>query len=405
MNKENSQDMISEDNDENTHENKPVFDADTQEHCEISELENVQELTRESDQESEQELIEEDDQECAHELISIDNQNNIQAMAITNNQEHEERDVHYLKKFVEAALLANDHPLSIEQIRHLFEEQERPTANEIREALNLISTECEDRGIELAEVASGFRFQIKIQFSPRLGKLWEERPPRYSRALLETLALIAYRQPITRAEIEDIRGVVVSSHIIKILLEREWIRVVGHRDVPGKPGLYATTKQFLDYFNMKSLAELPTLTEIKNLDLLADQLESQGNSTVADISHEAEEIVTDNVHFLDQADKPIANDINETDEYAKNDETVLEEQQEIEAEFASAEENIIGESRLDGLSEEETQVGAEDDLAEYSEDNAAIISETLIGEHSADENRLSGNQQEDEINDELMVIE
>ncbi len=209
-----------------------------------------------------------------------------------------------LKMFVEAALLANEHPLTVEQIRHLFDEFERPAANEIRDVLTVIAQECENRGVELVEVASGFRFQIKIQFGARLGKLWEEKPPRYSRALLETLALIAYRQPITRAEIEDIRGVVVSSHIIKILLDREWIRVVGHRDVPGKPGLYATTKQFLDYFNMKSLADLPTLTEIKNLDILADQIEGKGNSELVknDAEHDQAEI-KEHLHDTDVEDE------------------------------------------------------------------------------------------------------
>lgn len=217
-----------------------------------------------------EEMIEHINEEINQEMEIVQNDEIANHEIVENNENQTQ-----LKMFIEAALLANDHPLSVEQIRHLFDELERPAANEIREALQLIAQECENRGIELIEVASGFRFQIKMQYSMRLGKLWEEKPPRYSRALLETLALIAYRQPITRAEIEDIRGVVVSSHIIKILLDREWVRVVGHRDVPGKPGLYATTKQFLDYFNMKSLSELPTLTEIKNLDILADQIEAK----------------------------------------------------------------------------------------------------------------------------------
>lgn len=242
-----------------------------------------------------EEMIEDISEEMIEEnIIEQENENH---ELIENNENQPQLTIQQLKMFIEAALLATDHPMSVEQIRNIFDEFERPAANEIREVLQLIAQECENRGIELIEVASGFRFQIKMQYSMRLGKLWEEKPPRYSRALLETLALIAYRQPITRAEIEDIRGVVVSSHIIKILLDREWIRVVGHRDVPGKPGLYATTKQFLDYFNMKSLAELPTLTEIKNLDILADQIEAKGSS---EINGNNAHIQTDDVQVLDE---------------------------------------------------------------------------------------------------------
>lgn len=177
-----------------------------------------------------------------------------------------------MKMFVEAALLANDQPLSIDKIKDLFNDNERPTTEQLREVLVELATDCNNRGIELVEVASGFRFQVKRIYASRINRLFHEKPPRYSRAFLETLALIAYRQPITRAEIEDVRGVAVSSYIIKTLMERDWVRVVGHRDVPGRPGLYATTRQFLDYFNLKSLAELPTLVEIQNLDQLEEKL-------------------------------------------------------------------------------------------------------------------------------------
>jgi len=178
-----------------------------------------------------------------------------------------------LKNIIEAALLAVAHPMSVEQLMKLFDDDARPSANAIKDTLRQLQNDCDGRGVELKEVASGFRYQARQEYSQWLSRLWEERPAKYSRAALETLALIAYRQPVTRAEIEDVRGVGVSSSIVKTLIEREWIRVVGHRDVPGRPALYATTKQFLDYFNMKSLEELPTLSEIKDLEELNPQLD------------------------------------------------------------------------------------------------------------------------------------
>ncbi len=178
-----------------------------------------------------------------------------------------------LKLIIEAALMAAGQPLSVERLQTLFEEDRQPERSEICKSLELLRQECVGRSIELKEVGSGFRFQVKQDYAPWVARLWEERPARYSRALMETLALIAYRQPITRPEIEDIRGVAVSSQIIKTLLEREWIRVVGHRDVPGKPTLYGTTHQFVDYFNMKSLDDLPTLAEIRDLDQINAELD------------------------------------------------------------------------------------------------------------------------------------
>lgn len=178
-----------------------------------------------------------------------------------------------LKRIIEGALLAADEPLSVDALERLFEESEgRPQRSAIREALTLIGQDCEGRGFELKEVGSGFRFQVRQELAPWIARLWEDRPPRYSRAFLETLALIAYRQPITRAEIEDVRGVSVSSHIIKTLQDREWIRVVGHKETPGKPALYGTTRTFLDYFNLKSLDELPSLAELRDLDQIHPEL-------------------------------------------------------------------------------------------------------------------------------------
>lgn len=178
-----------------------------------------------------------------------------------------------LKQIVEAALLAAGRPLSLDQLLALFEEREQPEKKQLREVLTSLMEDYQGRGIEVVEVGSGFRIQVSAGLSPWVSRLWAERPPKYSRALLETLALIAYRQPITRGEIEDIRGVSVSTNIIKTLTEREWVRVVGHRDVPGKPALYATTKEFLDYFNLKSLNELPTLAEIRDLESINRELE------------------------------------------------------------------------------------------------------------------------------------
>lgn len=169
-----------------------------------------------------------------------------------------------LKRIIEGAILASESPLTIDNLESLFI-VESPTRGEIRDAIAEIEADCESRGFELKKVATGYRFQVKEKYSEWVSRLWEERAPRYTRALLETLALIAYKQPITRGDIEEIRGVAVSTNIIRTLLEREWVRVVGHRDVPGRPAMYATTKHFLDYFNVASLEELPTLQEIKDI--------------------------------------------------------------------------------------------------------------------------------------------
>lgn len=177
-----------------------------------------------------------------------------------------------IKHFVEAALLAAGRPLSIDQLRGLFDGRMAPEKSEIREALETLNEEYAERGLVISEVASGFRLQIKTAMADRLHKLWEERPPRYSRALFETLALIAYRQPITRGDIEDIRGVSVSSNIIRQLLERDWVRVVGHRDVPGRPAMFGTTRAFLDYFGLKKLDDLPPLADLSDWESLRVQL-------------------------------------------------------------------------------------------------------------------------------------
>ncbi len=182
-----------------------------------------------------------------------------------------------LHLILEGILLASDKPLTAEQLTQLFPQDERPEDNAITEALGKIADACAERGFELKQVASGYRFQVRQELAPWVSRLWEEKPQRYTRAMLETLALIAYRQPITRGEIEDVRGVSVSSTIIRTLQEREWIRVVGHRDVPGRPAMFATTRQFLDYFNLENLNELPPLSEIRDLEETAKALNEQSD--------------------------------------------------------------------------------------------------------------------------------
>jgi len=169
-----------------------------------------------------------------------------------------------VKAVVEGALLASGEPLSVERIQGLYDDRERPSREQVVAALEALCEDYQGRGVELVEVASGWRAQVRAAVAPWVGRLWQEKPARYSRALLETLALIAYRQPITRGEIEQIRGVAVSTPIIKTLTEREWVRVVGHRDVPGRPALYATTRRFLDYFGLGSLNDLPPLAEVRD---------------------------------------------------------------------------------------------------------------------------------------------
>ena len=185
-------------------------------------------------------------------------------------------DFDLLKRILEAALLAAPQPLTVAQLTDLFGEGEAPPADDIRRALHALQEDSAGRGVELLEVASGFRYQVRAEIYPHISRLWAEKPARYSRALLETLALIAYRQPITRGEIEAIRGVAVNSQIIRTLEEREWIRVVGHRDVPGKPALFGTTRAFLDYFNLKSLDQLPPLSALQELPDIEPELDFDG---------------------------------------------------------------------------------------------------------------------------------
>jgi segregation and condensation protein B len=222
----------------------------------------------------------------------------------------------YVKNVIEAALLAAGRPLSMDELVSVFDERDGSNAEEVRAALGALTADYETRGLELLEVASGYRIQIRASVAQPVSRLWQERPAKYSRALLETLALVAYRQPITRGEIEQIRGVAVNPNIVKTLLERSWIRVVGHRDVPGKPELLGTTREFLDYFSLKKLDDLPTLAQLKELEDLRVQLTLPGaDPLVAESSdaatHAADaamdataDAATDTADDDDEADSP-----------------------------------------------------------------------------------------------------
>ncbi|MDC1210665.1 SMC-Scp complex subunit ScpB [Porticoccaceae bacterium] len=204
-----------------------------------------------------------------------------------------------IKRIVEGALLAAGKPMDIARIENLFEDEERPPRDQIRAALEEVEADCRGRGFELMQTASGYRFQVRQDLAQWVNRLWTEKPKRYSRAMLETLALIAYRQPLTRGDIEQVRGVAVSSDIIRTLQERDWVRVVGFRDVPGKPALYATTKNFLDYFNIKSLEQLPALSEIKDFAELDPELELALSSNAGNSAEGAELIAANDEQSVD----------------------------------------------------------------------------------------------------------
>jgi len=220
----------------------------------------------------------------------------------------------HIKNILEAILMSAGKPISSEKLlKHFDDEESRPSITTIRKLIQELQADCNGRGIELKEVSSGFRYQARDDYGEWVSKLWEEKPQRYSRALLETLSLIAYRQPVTRADIEDVRGVSVSTSIIRTLLEREWVRVVGHRDVPGRPALFATTKQFLDYFNMKSLDELPSLSEIKDLSKLDPELDLEDLAKTDVDDTEATDVDDAEVTDVDDAEVTDVDDAEVTD--------------------------------------------------------------------------------------------
>ena len=275
-------------------------------------------------------------------------------------------DIKKLKNILEAVLLASDKTLSVVQLENLFElDEERPTRDEVRKALHEMADDYETRGYELKQVASGFRLQVRQEFSTWVGRLWEERPARYTRALLETISLIAYRQPITRGEIEEVRGVSVSSNIIKTLLERDWVKVLGHKDVPGKPSLYGTTREFLDYFNLKSLDQLPTLAEIKDLDSIHPELaldeESVENNSEDGVTVEA---VTDgeNTAANDSIDESEINDEDIVAEDVSEDTTIEESDSEIAVSEEGFVEDAVSEGEVSEDSISESEVSEDMDL-------------------------------------------
>jgi segregation and condensation protein B len=266
-----------------------------------------------------------------------------------------------LKQIIEGAILAAEAPLSIDQLMRLFEGDE-PERVDVRDALQEIEQECEGRGFELKQVASGYRFQVRSSYGEWVSRLWKEKPPRYSRALLETLALIAYKQPITRGDVEEIRGVAVSTNIIRTLLEREWVRIVGHRDVPGHPALYATTKNFLDYFNLRNLDELPSLAEIKDLTQANEELDMEDDlielpPLEVDVEEEEEvagmddadlDAVSDQVDTIQQNIKNLlaADEQALAGEFDEDDSEALDIEQQSESELVEQSESIASESGI-----------------------------------------------------------
>ncbi|MBS7558514.1 MULTISPECIES: SMC-Scp complex subunit ScpB [Pseudomonas] len=301
-----------------------------------------------------------------------------------------------LAPLLEAFLLASGKPQSLERLFELFEEAERPDPAVFKKALTLLGKSCEGRAFELKEVASGYRLQIREKFAPWVGRLWEERPQRYSRALLETMALIAYRQPITRGEIEDVRGVAVNSNIVKTLLEREWIRVVGYRDVPGKPAMFATTKAFLDHFNLKNLDDLPPLAELREIEAepvleFDDAPVPEHLQQLADASAEPEEPKEETSFHsllleLDSMEEGIKTDFDDLHRdgavESENPEPLFD-QPEGQTEAAVPDDNSDDTDELAVEPEEEPLLDAEDDVLGVAEARAKLLAAVAALEPSA----------------------
>ena len=217
-----------------------------------------------------------------------------------------------LKNIIEAALLVAGQPLTIERMQQMFSENSRPTRDEIRDVLKRLEQEYAERGIELKQIEKAYRLQTREKYAAWLTRLVEERPARYSRALLETLAIIAYRQPVTRGDIEDIRGVAVSTEIIKTLVTRDWVREVGRREVPGRPALYGTTRAFLEYFNLNKLDELPPLAELRDLGIISAELEQRAAEAGAAVANDTAGADGDDESVERSSDDVTAHDTGET---------------------------------------------------------------------------------------------
>ncbi|MBO6556952.1 MAG: SMC-Scp complex subunit ScpB [Pseudomonadales bacterium] len=281
-----------------------------------------------------------------------------------------------IKQIVEGAIMAAEAPLSVDQLMQLFED-DGPARSDLREVLKEIEQDCEGRGYELKQVASGYRFQVRSDYGEWVARLWKEKPPRYSRALLETLALVAYKQPITRGDIEEIRGVAVSTNIMRTLVEREWVRIVGHRDVPGQPALYATTKEFLDYFNLRSLDELPTLAEIKDMTKVNEELTME------------EELIEVRTLEVDAEEQEAVAGLDDTDLDAVS-EQVENIQQNIKNLFAPDE----VEEDPEGLEEDERETALSEKTALSEE--TALSEKTAVSEETALSEKTAVSEQQEE---------
>ncbi len=280
-----------------------------------------------------------------------------------------------INRIVEAALLAANQPLSLAQLHGLFPEEEPAPAGSVERALEELREGCADRGVELVEVASGFRFQVKADVHAWVARLWTERKTKYTRATLETLALIAYRQPITRGEIEQVRGVAVSSNIIQALEEREWIRVVGHRDVPGRPALFGTTKSFLDYFGLKRLDELPPLSELKDIGELEPQLPLDDAPVPAGVSPDAGDAGEDATGADTEAAPAGAASV----DAGEDDETTA----------------VNAGDEAPAPSQEDATDGARPDIEAAQDDAAATTDEPIAGEDEGDADISTDTQDDD----------
>ena len=303
----------------------------------------------------------------------------------------------FTKQIIEGLLLAAGKPLPMSKIAEVFPEKERPEPEALKAALKAIEEDCETRGFELKKVASGYRFQVKQEFGEWVGKLWDERPQRYSRALLETISIIAYRQPITRGEIEKIRGVAVSTNIIRTLIERDWVRVVGHRDVPGRPAMYASTKQFLDYFNLNSLEELPPLSEIRDLEELDPELSLEDDAQESRVlEYPSIEDMEDDFNVADEEEemaaaigtRPIEEILGIREEEPEED---WDDDDLDEPEDASVETDGVDEESAEESAEETTDhMNQENTLAGFVEAGGEIVEEDVSDSDDDEENPPAG---------------
>ena len=290
-----------------------------------------------------------------------------------------------LVQILEGALMVAGEALSIQRLSQLFDEFDRPANTDLREALDEVGRRCEGRGYELVQVATGYRFQVRQNLSTWVGRLWQERPPRYSRALLETLSLIAYRQPITRGEIEEIRGVAVSTNIVKTLQERDWVRIVGHRDVPGRPAMYATTRQFLDYFNLKSLEDLPPLAEIKDLENLSGDLPLEVFSAETSEPETDTDTDTDREMPVKSTEAGTAPSADTSLDDSTAEEAVLEEAHEEEPPRQSP--DSADEILTEGVAEDEV---SEDEASIEAPSEQKMTDGNVTTERASDENGVDG---------------